>query len=367
MGDAMGSRARMLAIATVTLVVSLLILTSLYQPPSPPVEIESGEPELIDVNWRGEVTDIKALVANGTEYLFALHRTGAGDGLMMNYDTISYMRHLVTGWTRPTIIELDPEVYRTFDVLYDATNDEFLIFFRHEYRPDHYGPVGLYLARGPLDGLGPPQPIVVTLVEYPRGPYDMSAVLNDNGTIDLFYRFVTGMTENLNALFHTAFNGTTWSDPEQLGVGNSPSAIRGRDGKLQLYSNLMTYTDKVQYCVDEWSVRDGEWAHKAVTTSARDCNVEPFVIEDGSGDRFLIYEHEEYGSGAMTDLLLQIRPYGGTWGRYVRIVTDLPGNSDDPRYYWYGIENPSATIREDGLNVYYIHLGEVYTLPVWLD
>ena len=69
----------------------------------------------------------------------------------------------------------------------------------------------------------------------------------------------------------------------------------------------------------------------------------------------------------MTDLLLQIRPNCGTWGGYVRIVTDLPGDSEDPRYYWYGIESPCATIREDGLNVYYVHLGEVYILPVWLD
>jgi len=359
MGDAMGRRPRMLAIATVTLVVSLSTLTGLR---TDQLQIEWGEPETINVSRSADVISVKSVVANGTEYLFAMLSLYSDNDAYYGLSKIVYLQRLADGWSAPTVLELDRSVDGEFDVLYDEPNSEFLLFFRN------YGysssSTGLYLARGPLGDLGPSQPVVVQQVgAHVPYPSDMSAVLGDDGTIDLFYRSITESTENLNRIYHTTFNGSTWSEPENLGWGNSPCAIRGRDGKLQLYSNLWTYTDEVQYCVDEWSVRDGTWAHEALTTSARDCNVEPFVLEDGSGDRFLVYNHEENEVGAMTDLLLQIRPHGGAWGRYVKIVTDLPGAHVSPWVYHYGIESPCATIHDGVLNVYYVHLGVLCTLP----
>ena len=349
----------MVVVAAVTLDLCLTVLPALYAHPIP---VDWGSPELVYHHPYVDALGVKALVVGDTEYLFALFDDYTDLDSMEGESgsIIRYVTRAADGWSNLTTVRLDHKVNGAFDCVYDGTAREFLIF----YRNTNGSTPALYLARGPLDRMSPSQFIVRGNESYMpvEGPYDMSAAIAPDGRVDLVFRYTTGMTENLNAVYLMTYDGTAWSEPELVGVGNSPAAIRGRDGALQLYTNLWTLVDRVQYCVSEWTERGGAWSHHPIETSAQDCNVEPFVIDDARGDRFLVYNHQDCEVGAKTDLLVQMRPRGGGWGPYERIVADVPGYDETPWVHHYGIEGPCATIHGDDFNVYYISHGDVYSV-----
>ena len=347
----------MLAVAAVTLAVSLTVFPGLY---GRPLSLEWGPSELVEI-FPPNVLGVKALMVGDVEYLFALRHHSSDLDALTDECEIMVTHRVPGGWAEPDRVPLivtDP-----FECAYDRSTGEFLFFSLDSSWTWPIDTGGINLARGNLTGPWSRERVLtVNLHRGVEGPYDMSAVVADDGTIDLFYCYVTGMTENLNLLYRTRYDGRAWSEPEKLGVGNSPSAVRGTDGKVQLYSNLWTYLSETQSCVDEWSELDGRWTHRPLTTSAKDEAVDPFAFEDAKGNRYLIYDHQVDKDGPSTALLIQMRPHGGAWGRYVMIASDEPGVEGGLGIYHYGIEHPCATIHGDDLNVYYTSQGDVYTV-----
>jgi hypothetical protein len=353
----MNRPAKMLAVAAVTLAVGLTAFPGLYgRPPS----LEWGPPEPIDI-FLPYVLDVKALIVGDVEYLFVIQPHSSDSDALTDECEIMVTHRVPGGWANPTRVPLivtDP-----FECAYDRSTGEFLFFSLDTSWTWPTDTGSIHLARGNLTGPWSRETVVtVNLHPGVTGPYDMSAVVADDGTIDLFYCYVTGMTENLNLLYHTRYDGHGWSEPENMGVGNSPAAIRWSGGELQLYSNLWTELFGRQYCVDEWSVRNGSWNRTSLTTSAQSCSVEPFAFEDAKGNGYLVYNHQDDRESASTDLLIQTRPPGGQWGRYVKIASGTQGYYDYTMVYHYGIEHPCATIHGDDLNVYYTSQGDVYTV-----
>jgi len=353
----MNKRVRMLAVTAVTLLVSTTVIPGLY---GRPASLEWGFPEYIDA-FAPYVLDVKALMVGDVEYLFVLVPHYSDNNDMGDDRDILVTQRAGDGWAEPVRVPLT--VQEPFDCAYDASTGEFLFFFREKSWTTLGESIVISLARGNLTRPWSFQTVVETAWRPGvTGPYDMSAVVADDGTIDLFYCYVTGMTENLNLLYRTRYDGTAWSEPERLGVGNSPSAIRWGNGTLQVYSNLWTDLLGRQYCVDEWTVRDGSWNRTSLTTGARSGHAEPFAFEDGEGNGYIVYNHQQCEGEGRTELLVQTRLPMGAWRQPVRVVSDMIGYADAQGAYHYGIEHPCATVRGDDINLYYFNHGDLYTV-----
>ncbi len=311
------------------------------------VNIQFNSPEMINIThnplW------IKAVKTNDAEYIFY----SANEGSSSNA-TLFYMKKENNQWSDPFLLELGLPIYYFFDCFFDENKNEFCIFFCHRNESG----CAIYFTRGLLDSLGP----IERVTEYPdsydmnlfgKGATECSAFISQDGTIYLVYCWITGVTENLNDLFITSYKDQNWSEPQMIGTGNSPHALQDKNGDIYVYSNLWTYTNDIQYCVDEWKWEKNKWNKDKIKTSAQDDNVDPFVIEDSKGTKYLLYDHEEYREESKTNLLLQTKRNGESWSNYRTIVK---GNTE------YGIQRPCATISNKFINIYYIKDNKLFSL-----
>jgi len=308
--------------------------------------------------------DIKALMVGDGEYLFVLTRTFSDlDGLGYDRQAILAMHRTPDGWSAPTELRLGRAVSGAFDVAYDASSGEFLVFFRSMEREAFGTFPGIYYARGPLDDLEGRGLVVMSMpYVYEVAFADVSAVPGPGGRVDLFYSFDEELPADRYHLSMFGYDGRAWSGYTDMGVGEHPAAIRGGDGELRLYSSQYSSATWVHYSVDEWSEQGGCWTRRSLTTGPRECVVSPAVVDDQFGRRYLVYDYTLPVANATSSLLLQTRPQGGAWGEYTTIVEGAPGYYrgvwvDHPR-----LEDPTVTIHGDAFNVYYVCRGDVYSV-----
>lgn len=303
-------------------------------------------PYIVDVDWKSsKVINIehtplwvRALKIEDTDYIFYSAKEIDDDNI-----SIFYISKNNTEYSEPSLIDLNLPIYHFFNCFYDEEENEIYIFFCHHNNSGY----ALYSTKGRLNVFEP----VKRITEFPgpgnygMGVMECSAFKAKDGKIYLFYCWITGQTENINELFLTKFDGNNWSEPEYIGIGNSPCAIQDKNGRIYLYSNLWTLTYEVQYCVDEWKYENNKWKKNKITTSAEDDNVDPFVIENEDGTKFLLYAHKKYKSGTKTNLLIQSKRKGESWSNFLTIVK---GKTK------HGIKSPCAIVDNNIISVYYI-------------
>jgi len=290
----------------------------------------------------------KIISNSSDQYIFF---TASNDSNNLN---LYYLKNNGSSWSQPILINLNISISSSFDCFYDQARKTFHIFVCHENESEF----AIYHAYGLLNELNN----ATQITKYPNqyndsrkygiGAHHPNAFVDKNGNINLFYTWITGITENINYIEWMKFDGVNWSFIEGIGVGNSPVALQTQNGDINVYSNLWTLSNKPQYCVNELIFDGTNWTYNEIITSARDCNVDPFVFQDLNGTMYLFYNHKEYGTGTKTNLLIQTKRLNQDWSSFKVIVE---GQTE------YGIRSPSA-IKSDAktIKLCYINESKIY-------
>ena len=292
---------------------------------------------------------VKAIRVGPSEYLFF----SSGDFENETGSIYYMMKDDGADWSEPNMVMLNTSVYKFFDCIFDEEKDEFVIFFCHWNETE----ASIYSTSGALDHLDIPELVIGeyrwTHTPSMAGPVSHSSFISHDGTIYLFYCWRTGVSENLNDLFLVTSNGDNWTEPQEIGMGNSPFALEDATGRIHLYSNLWTYTSGAQPCIDEWTYDGVKWKMNEITRSADGWNANPFVIEDSKGTKFLFYDFNVNEPGTKADVMVQIQRKGDSWSTYHSIVD---GRSR------YGFINISGIIEGTSLTIFYVEDGELFEL-----
>jgi len=310
------------------------------------VEIKFDQSERILLDY--STLWVKALKVQNSDYIFFLSNLYNSTN-----NVLYYMKNINNGWSNPEMININLSIFNIFDCIYDEDNNIFYIFFCHEYEEQY----AIFFTEWSPDSVG----LIEQVTNYPQkeyplqnirqGAYECSATLAKNGTIYLFYSYVTGKSESLNELQFVTYNGNNWSKPIKIGAGNNPFTLIDNEGKFFIYTNMYTYSLNKQYVIDEWTLKNKLWLKNEITSSAKDCSVNPFVVIDKYGTKYLIYDHLEHKEGSKTNIILQTQRKGEPWSDNQIIIKGDINNE---------IRSPCITIDSDNINIYYIKNQNIF-------
>jgi hypothetical protein len=267
--------------------------------------------------------------------------------------SLFYMEQVDGEWSESIRIPLELPPWGTFDCAYEVETGDLYIFYCNMTDSG----LSTYMTSGKVEELGPVEVITPLPLDGHHqwiGPIGYSAFFAENGTLYLAYTSLSGSTENANPLYLRTRVDREWNEPVRLGTGNSPAALETADGAIVVYSNLWGYIPGPQHVVDEWEFSDGEWRETELKVTKEDSNVDPFVLEDGRGTRYLLYDHREYTPEEVSDtVVIHSMRQGDRWS--------------SPDIIWSGGERWSlrsvcAVIEEDTINVYWISEGRLYSM-----
>ena len=340
-------KGRLLVLLIITQVI-LIVLEFLFTPFLPP--------QMIRIDWEDEEridtplvpVYIRVLSIDDVTYLFYT----ANDPDPGNR-SLFHMMNDGGGWSEPTKIQLSVPPYRSFDCAFDATIDEIHIFYCARTEQG----LRTYTTKGRLEELGTVEPLTVGRhwgQYYTTGPIKYSAFFAKNGTQYLAYCYLSGATENANTVLLQTCEAGEWNGPVRVGTGNSPSALQASDGEVIIYSNLWTLVPGPQHVVDEWHVEDGKWKMTELTVTAEDSNVDPFVIEDRKGTRFLLYDHRKHTPEYDNDrVVIHSKREGEGWSNF-----DVIWKGGDE----WSLDDVCATIEGSTIMVYWVSEGQLYSM-----
>lgn len=342
--DGKGRLLVILVLALAILVILEISLTSIIPP------------QMVQIVWEGEErieTPLEPFHVRVVPTDTATHLFYTANDPDEDNRSLFHMSRDRDGWSDPERIPLAIPPYSFFDCAYDDRTGEFYIFYCNQTDDGLW----MYLTKGKLDELGPVE--LVTERPYERGykwigPITYSTFFADNYTLYLAYCSLSGVTENLNSVILQTHVDGEWNGPVRVGTGNSPSVIQASDGEIYVYSNLWTFTSGPQHVVDEWHYEDGEWQMTELTVSAKDSNVSPFVIEDGRGTRFLLYDHRKHTPRDDNDrVVIHSKRKGEGWSNLDVIWS---GGEE------WSLDSVCATIEGSVITVYWISKGQLYAM-----
>jgi len=345
---------RSLIVGLLILALGILVLLELVLTPYLP-------PQIVLIEWEeegpidtpgSEVLYVRVLAWNGTRYLFYTAHPSDDPGNRSMY----YMVDSGEGWSGSVLVPLSVPPYGRFDCALDEASGEFLVFYSNATNASHWI-FNAYMTRGRLGELGPAELLPGESTMGRRsmtGPFSFSAFFADNGTLYLVYMSLAGVSENANGIYFRTLEQGEWSDPVRVGTGNSPAAIQTRAGKVLLYTNLWTFVPGPQRVVDEWRIEDGRWRMTELTVTEEDSNVNPYVVEDGNGTLFLLYDHRMYRPDAKHDrVVIHTRREGEGWSL--------------PEVIWSGgeewtLQSVCAIVEGDTIEVFWVSEGRLLSM-----